>query len=178
MSQSSHACMWWPASAQLAHSCSYGHTFHSAIFSVFVSGVMSVHASTGFLVASETSWPFSCSSKLCSLSWELFWLQTQPVWVCVTAGMFSNSVGACLSSAFCFLQHSEVITEQLTKNKRSLNDTADRLGCSTFVPHSSFVLWSWGSCAASFPPSLYLPYLFRLWIPHVRNCLWYICISV
>lgn len=57
-----------------------------------------------------------------------------------------------------------------------MNGTADRVGYSTSVPGSSFILWSWGSCAASFPPSLYLPYLFTHWIPHVRTCLWCICI--
>lgn len=89
--------------------------------------------------------------------------------------MFSNSMGACLSLAFCFLQHSEIINKLWTENKRSLNSTADGVGCSTSVPGSSFILWSWGSSAASFPPSLYLSYLFRHWIPHVRTCLWHIC---
>lgn len=119
LSQSSRACARQPFSARshplkdAACSCVCG--FRGAFFSKFLSQALpplfvSPQASeTNQQAASETSWPFSCSGKLCSLSWELFWLQTQPIWVCLTAGMFSNSTGACLSSAFCFLQHSEII---------------------------------------------------------------------
>lgn len=100
------------------------------------------YASRVFLVALETNWPFSYNcNKLCSLSWEPFWLPTQLISVCVAAEVVSNSVGACLSSPFCFLQHAEVITKQLTKNKSSLDSTVDRVGYSTFIPASSFILW-------------------------------------
>lgn len=139
----------------------------------------SVPTSSGFrnqpTRCSETSWPFYCSSKLCSLSWGVFWLRTQPIWVCLTAGMFSDSVRACLSSAFCFLQHPEIINRYGRENERSVGSTADRVGSSTSVPGSSFILCSQGSYAASFSPSLYLTYLFRHSISHVRTCLWCIC---
>lgn len=176
-SQSPHASTCQPVRAHSCPlkdaACSHVRCFHGAIFSRFLSQALPPLFTHPW--ASETNWPFSCSSKLCSLSWEPFWLKSQPIWVCLTAGMFSNSMGACFSLAFCFLQHSEIINKQWTENKRSLKSTADGVGCSISVLGSSFILWSWGSSAASFPPSLYLPCLFRHWIPHVRTCLWHIC---
>lgn len=112
VSQLTRACTWQPASAH-SHplkdtACSWVCSFHCAIFSKFLSQALALFMCPW---ASETNWPFSCSSKLCSLSWECFWLQTRTIWVCLTAGMFSNSMGACLPLAFCLLQHSEIINK-------------------------------------------------------------------
>lgn len=112
-----HLC---PSHCMLAHSSLIVHIPASERHSLLVCGqlplgtLLQVSVSSFIFIrpwASETNWPFSCSSKLCSLSWECFCLQTQPIWVCLTAGMFSNSMGACLSLAFCLLQHSEIINK-------------------------------------------------------------------